>query len=68
MGWIQATFCKAKCSDHVEILKYFKFHIVSVDVHIGKPDSQNWYEGKQKQKRAKMIADIKKNLSEANMG
>ena len=27
MGWIQATFCKAKCSDYVEILKYFKFII-----------------------------------------
>lgn len=54
--------------EYTGILKKIKFHIVSVDVHIGKPDSQNWYEGKQKQKRAKMIADIKKNLSEANLG
>lgn len=53
--------------EYTGILKKIKFHIVSVDVHIGKPDSQNWYEGKQKQKRAKMIADIKKNLSEANL-
>lgn len=54
MEWV-----KDKSTDS---LKKVIFHIVLVDVHIGTPNSSNWFEGKREERRAKRIAEIKKYL------
>lgn len=44
------------------LLKKVIFNIVLVDVHIGIPDSLNWFEGKREGQRLKRVAEIKKYL------
>lgn len=49
------------------LLKKVIFHIVLVDVHVGTPNSPNWFEGKREEQRAKKIDEIEKHLLFSNL-